>query len=81
MKNKAIKGVYTITNDVTGEIYVGCSKDIIKRWISHTSTLEKCTHSNKCLQISWDNHKPSDFSFKILEECETTKNERFTIYL
>lgn len=30
-----ISGVYKITNTVTGEFYIGSSKDVKTRWVKH----------------------------------------------
>ncbi len=42
-----ISGVYKITNTVTGEFYIGSSKNIERRWYNHKckSTWKKCPNS------------------------------------
>ena len=61
-----VKGIYKITNDRTGEIYVGQSVNIDSRKNKHLRELAKGTHHNKGLQK--DHNLGDTFTFEILEE-------------
>lgn len=63
-------GIYTITNIITGKLYVGLSKNIQHRWAVHVSHLNKNKHSCKYLQKAWNKYGKDNFLFEILEECE-----------
>lgn len=68
-----ISGVYKITNNITGDFYIGSSKNIKHRWAQH-----------KCLSV-WKNLPNSklykamaefgldNFKFEVLEETDTIK--------
>lgn len=43
-------GIYLITNTVTGKVYVGSSKNLLKRLKDHKKALLKGWHLNKALQ-------------------------------
>ena len=65
-----ISGVYKITNTVTGDFYIGSSKNIKKRWAEH-----KCPSSWKRLpnnQMYQDMKKygVDKFAFEVLEVVE-----------
>ncbi|MBQ6629891.1 MAG: GIY-YIG nuclease family protein [Methanobrevibacter sp.] len=60
------KGIYKITNDRTGEVYVGQAKNIESRWNRHLRELAKGQHHNSGMQK--DHDIGDTFSFEILEE-------------
>ena len=41
-----ICGIYRITNTITGDFYIGCSKNVKRRLVTHKwpSTWNKCTN-------------------------------------
>jgi group I intron endonuclease len=63
-------GIYCITNCVTGQVYVGSSQHIRKRWNAHTSALNKGIHENAYLQRSWIKYGDIAFDFMVLEQVE-----------
>ena len=63
----AEQGVYTISNSVTGQIYVGGSVDIHSRWLAHKRELRKGKHLNVLLQAAWDQYGAPTFSLQVLE--------------
>lgn len=67
-------GIYKITNDRTGETYIGQSKNIEKRIKSHENELRQGTHHNRGLQSDWSGG--DTFTYKILEE---TSSDRQTL--
>ena len=69
-------GIYKITNQVTGMIYIGSAKEFKTRAKQHEQTLLKQKHHNKHLQRSWNSHKPEDFIFEVMEVIYGNKLER-----
>ena len=65
-----MKGIYQIRNIVNNKIYIGSSKDIIKRFNNHTWLLRNNKHNNLHLQHSWNMHGANSFVFEILLLCE-----------
>lgn len=68
MATNKVSGIYTITNKVTGELYIGESLDIYRRWHDeHIPQLRKNRHYNKELQQDFSKYGEENFSFEILE--------------
>ena len=67
---KKISAVYKITNTVTGDFYIGSSKDIKHRWMDHKkpSTWKRCTNSQ--LYQDMQKYGVDKFDFQIIEEVE-----------
>ena len=65
-----ISAVYKITNTITGDFYVGSSKDVKERWIAHKcpSTWKKCP--NNPMYLDMQKYGVEKFVFEILEEAE-----------
>jgi len=63
-----MNGIYKITNQTNGKIYIGSSSDIQKRWDQHRKSLNNYTHHNYKLQSDWMLHGSENFIFEILEE-------------
>ena len=68
---KKTSGIYKITNDRTGETYIGQSKNIERRIKSHEKELRQGTHHNKGMQ--WDYLKGDTFTYTVLEETSPNK--------
>lgn len=62
-----ICGIYTITNTVSGRVYVGSAARIHKRWGAHRNHLKNSTHHSKPLQRSWKKHGEEAFIFEVVE--------------
>ena len=65
-----ICGIYKITNTITGDFYIGSSKNIKRRWRSH-----KCQYSwnkwpNNPMYLDMQKYGVDKFVFEILEETE-----------
>ena len=60
-------GIYKIENLVTGKVYVGCSKNMSKRWCSHKYMLVNNSHHSIKLQNSWNLHGEGNFEFSVIE--------------
>lgn len=69
MTTNKVSGIYTITNKVTGKLYIGESLDIYRRWHDeHIPQLRKDRHYNKELQNDFNKYGEENFSFDILEQ-------------
>ena len=68
-----ISGVYKITNTVTGDFYIGSSKDVKLRLAVHKckSTWNRC--SNNPMYLDMRKYGVENFVFEILEEVEVDK--------
>lgn len=65
-----ICGIYKITNTITGDFYIGSSKDVRKRWAHHKwpSTWNK--YPNKQLYHDMKKYGVDKFVFEVLVEVE-----------
>ena len=65
-----IIGVYKITNTITGDFYIGSSKDVKQRWACHKcqSTWKNCP--NNTMYLDMQRYGTDSFVFEILEEVE-----------
>lgn len=64
-------GIYSITNVVTGDMYIGQTiQDFEKRWKSHISALNRGDHDNDYLQRSWNKYGEDAFKFKAIHYCD-----------
>ena len=65
-----ISGVYKITNTVTGDFYIGSSKNIKSRWAYHKcpSTWKNCP--NNPMYLDMQKYGVDSFEFQILEKVE-----------
>ena len=67
---KKISAVYKIMNEVTGDFYIGSSKNVKSRWGCHkcTSTWNACP--NNPMYLDMQKYGIDKFEFQILEEVE-----------
>ena len=65
-----ISGVYKITNTVTGDFYIGSSKDVKSRWASHKIPSTWKRYPNKQLYQDMRKYGLENFVFEILAEAE-----------
>ena len=68
-----ISAVYKITNTVTGDFYIGSSKNVKLRWAAHKyqSTWKKCP--NNPMYLDMQKYGLENFVFEILEVVEPEK--------
>ena len=68
-----ISGIYKITNTVTGDFYIGSSKDVKRRWREHKkpSAWKKCP--NNTMYLDMQKYSVDKFDFQILAEVEIEK--------
>lgn len=79
LKDNPICGIYMIINQLTGERYIGQSRNIIGRWWSHTAPNTK-EYNRMHKDIKKQGRET--FDFVILEECpieELDEKEKFYI--
>ena len=67
------KGIYKLTNNRTGEVYVGQSNNLYLREQQHRSDLASGTHHNKRMQQ--DYNRGDRFSFEVLEYVDGYKSD------
>ena len=67
--NKII-GIYRITNAITGDFYIGSSKDVKKRWVSHKCKSRWNRFPNNPMYLDMRKYGTDKFVFQILEEVE-----------
>ena len=73
-----MSGIYKITNNANGKIYIGQSLDVKHRIRSHRYLLNKGTHTNNYLLKSYDIHGAECFSYEIIyiiEDQTITKEQ------
>ena len=64
-----LTGIYKIEDIKTGNIYIGSSKDIKKRWSYYLAKFRKGAHSYSGLQAAW-NDNVNNIKWEILELCD-----------
>ena len=65
-----ICAVYKITNTITGDFYIGSSKDVKRRWASHKWPSKWNKQPNNPMYIDMRKYGVDKFVFEILEEVE-----------
>ena len=68
-----ISGVYKITNNITGDFYIGSSKNIERRWSTHKCPSTHKQHPNSKLYKSIAQYGLGNFIFEVLEETDNLK--------
>lgn len=65
---RPLSGIYKITNNTNGKIYVGQSKNVYKREAEHFAALRRKRHPNKDMQKDWNTNNRG-FRFDVVEWC------------
>ena len=65
-----ICGIYKITNTVTGDFYIGSSKNIKKRWACHKCQSKWNEYPNNQMYLDMQKYGKDKFVFEILEVVE-----------
>ena len=68
-----ISGVYKIINTVTGDFYIGSSKDVKRRWKQHKESSRWNRYPNKQLYLDMKKYGTDKFELQILAEVEADK--------
>lgn len=64
---KGLYGIYSIHNIKTNKRYIGSTKDLRTRFLTHYNCLIKNKHSSYKLQEDFNKYNINDFEFEILE--------------
>lgn len=62
--------VYKITNTITGDFYIGSSKNVKARWAAHKCHSTWKNHQNNPMYLDMQKYGVDKFEFQILEEVE-----------
>lgn len=65
-----MKGIYKITDIVSGRYYIGSSVNTARRWLQHKYRLDRGTHPNPILQSAWSARGENAFAFCVIEEVD-----------
>ena len=65
-----ISGIYKITNTITGDFYIGSSKNIKSRWVHHKIQSTWKIFPNNPMYLDMKKYGVDKFAFEILEEVE-----------
>ena len=68
-----IIGIYKITNTITGDFYIGSSKDVKERWAAHKRPSVWKNHPNNPMYQDMQKYGLDKFAFEILEKVEEEK--------
>ena len=68
-----IIGIYRIINTITGDSYIGSSKDIKERWRNHKKPSTWKNFPNNPMYIDMRKYGVDKFEFQILSEVEVDK--------
>lgn len=64
-------GIYSITNQITGDKYIGQTKVSFEdRWKHHLNDLKRNIHDNDYLQKAWNKYGEDAFEFKAIHICD-----------
>jgi group I intron endonuclease len=63
-------GIYSITHEASGKVYVGSSLNIRRRWNKHRRELRQGAHHSQKLQRAWDKYGADAFVFAVIEETD-----------
>lgn len=71
----SISGIYTLTNAVSGTVYVGQARNIRKRWEAHRHALTRSTHRNGYLQRAWNKYGAAAFRFEVFLDLSDVRED------
>ena len=66
-----ISAVYKITNTITGDFYIGSSKNIKQRWMQHKRLSVWKKYSNNPMYLDMKKYGLDKFELQVLAEVET----------
>ena len=66
-----ISGIYRITNTITGDFYIGSSKDVKQRWASHKCQSTWNKHPNNSMYLDMRKYGVDNFEFQVIEVVES----------
>lgn len=69
------RGIYKITDSLTGMVYIGSSVCLEYRRRNHFNLLRKGMHRNQIMQAAFSSHGEDCFSWEVVERIEGTELE------
>ena len=66
-----IYGVYKITNTITGDFYIGSSKDVKHRFAEHKCPSRWKAYPNNPMYLDMQKYGIDKFEFQVIEEAES----------
>lgn len=75
-----MKGIYLIRCNSENKVYIGQSKNIIKRFSSHLADLRKNKHPNSYLQQAFNKYGENDFTCETIFELKDDILDREKLY-
>lgn len=66
-------GIYEILNTATDKSYIGSSRNLKDRFITHQFELKKNVHANRKLQNAWNKYGEASFKFIVIEYVKIEK--------
>ena len=73
MEQNKISGVYKITNNITGDFYIGSSCNIKQRWAVHKCVSAWKLQPNSKLYKSMASYGLDNFTFEIIEKTDNLR--------
>ena len=73
MEQNKISGVYKITNNITGDFYIGSSKNIEKRWTDHKSISVWKRRPGMKLYQAFIKYGLDNFTFEVIERTDNLR--------
>ena len=71
-----ICAVYKITNTITGDFYIGSSKDVKRRWAEHKRKSAWNKQPNNPMYIDMNKYGVDKFAFEVLEVLEEVEIDK-----
>ena len=65
-----ISGIYKIINTITGDFYIGSSKDVKERWRYHKKPSSWNRYSNNQMYLDMQKYGVEKFDFQVIAEVE-----------
>ena len=65
-----IIGIYRITNTITGDFYIGSSKNVKKRWTDHKKPSMRKKYPNNPMYLDMQKYGIEKFEFQVIAEVE-----------
>lgn len=75
-----ISGIYKITNNITGEFYIGSSNDVKRRWVTHKSPSKWKRRPGMKLYQAFIKYGLDNFTFEVIERTDNLR-EREQYYI
>jgi group I intron endonuclease len=67
MEQNGKSGVYAVVSKTLNKGYIGMSKDLMRRWLSHYVSMLDGQHNASLVQAAHDQYGIDDFEFVVLE--------------